>query len=54
MMRFVCDYCGCEFEIDKKQQQVKSNPQVDIVCGCEPYYTRCPECGLFADGDYVK
>lgn len=54
MMRFKCNICGCEFVMNKKQQQVKQNSQVDIALGCSAYYTECPWCGREAEGDFVN
>lgn len=57
LMLFKCDYCGCIFELDRSldKQPVSMNCQIDIVGNhIPPYYTKCPDCGRYADGDYVR
>lgn len=49
-MRFFCRYCKCKFEMENTEQKIDKNAWYEEF----PYYTKCPCCGHYADGDYVK
>lgn len=49
-MLFICEYCKCKFKMEDAEQKFEKNAWYDIL----PYNTKCPCCGHYADGDYVK